>query len=108
GAAALREIVGMPFRHLFERAVADPALEALETGLVGQVSLGQIAHCAPMRKIHKMPFETSRLLRQGLPRPSDRRGIAPMSGPTAAQCSSVKSISCCILLSDTAYHVSMR
>jgi hypothetical protein len=53
---------------------------------------GRSAHWAPVRRIHKMPFSTSRLLRQGRPRPSARRGNSPMRGAITAHCSSVKSM----------------
>jgi hypothetical protein len=53
---------------------------------------GRSAHWALVRRIHKMPFNTSRLLRHGRPRPSARRGISPISGSTTAHCASVKSM----------------
>ena len=39
-----------------------------------------------------MPLSTSRLSRQGRPRPSARRGISPISGSNTAHCSSVRSM----------------
>ena len=53
-----------------------------------------------------MPFNTSRLLRHGRPRPSTRRGISPINGSKTAHCSSVKSIP--TASSETAYHLFMR
>jgi hypothetical protein len=53
---------------------------------------GRSCHCAPVRRIHKMPFRTSRLLRHGRPRPSARRGRWPINGSRTAHCSSVRSI----------------
>lgn len=53
---------------------------------------GKSAYCAPVLRIHRMPFITSRLLRQGRPRPSARRGNSPIKGPTTAHCSSVRCI----------------
>ena len=53
---------------------------------------GRSAHWAPVRRIHRMPFNTSRLLRQGRPRPSARRGSSPINGSRTAHCSSVRSI----------------
>ena len=52
---------------------------------------GKSAHGAPVRRIHKMPLITSRLSRQGLPRPSMRRGISPSNGSIIAHCSSLNS-----------------
>jgi hypothetical protein len=53
---------------------------------------GRSAHWAPVLRIHRIPFNTSRLLRQGRPRPSARRGMVPSTGSNAAHCSSVNSI----------------
>ena len=53
---------------------------------------GRSAHWAPVRRIHKMPFNTSRLLRQGRPRPSARLGSAPISGSSTLHCSFVTSM----------------
>jgi hypothetical protein len=53
---------------------------------------GRSAHWAPVRRIQRMPFNTSRLLRQGRPRPSGRRGNSPITGSNTFHCSSVRSI----------------
>jgi hypothetical protein len=53
---------------------------------------GRSAHWAPLRKTHKIPLSTSRLLRHGRPRPSARLGSSPMSGSSTLHCSSVTSI----------------
>jgi hypothetical protein len=53
---------------------------------------GRSAHWAPVRRIHKMPFNTSRLLRQGRPRPSARLGSSPISGSSTLHCSLVISM----------------
>ena len=52
---------------------------------------GRSAHCAPVRRIHKMPLSTSRELRLGLPLPSSRRGGTGISGSSTCHCSSVSS-----------------
>ncbi len=51
---------------------------------------GRSIQGAPVRSIHKMPSSTSRLLRQGRPRPSSRRGGSGISGCRTAHCSSVR------------------
>ena len=54
---------------------------------------GRSAHCAPVRRIHKIPLSTSCGLRRGLPFPSSlRAGSAfTMSGSSSCHCSSVTS-----------------
>ena len=52
---------------------------------------GRSAQGAPVRNIHKMPLITSRLSRQGRPRPSSRRGMSPSNGSTIFHCSSLNS-----------------
>ena len=51
---------------------------------------GRSIQGAPVRSIHRMPSRTSLLLRQGLPRPSSRRGGSGISGSKTAHCSSVR------------------
>jgi hypothetical protein len=46
---------------------------------------------APLRKIHRMPFKTSRLLRHGRPRPSARRGNSGSIASSKTHCSSLDS-----------------
>jgi hypothetical protein len=64
----------------------------IRLSLVACVLSGRSAHCAPARRIHRMPFNTPRLLRQGPPRPSVRLGISPINGSSTTYCSSVRSI----------------
>lgn len=52
---------------------------------------GKSCHRAPDRKIHKMPFNTSRSSRLGLPLPSDRLGGSGMSRSMIAHCLSFNS-----------------
>src|SRR5579859_430698 len=52
---------------------------------------GKSAQGAPVRSTHKTPLSTSRLSRQGRPRPSARRGGLGISGSISAHCSSVSS-----------------
>jgi len=52
---------------------------------------GKSCQRAPDRKIHKMPFNTSRSSRLGLPLPSDRLRGSGMSGPIIAHCLSSSS-----------------
>src|SRR5437588_204164 len=52
---------------------------------------GKSFHRAPLRRIHRMPFITSRLLRHGLPRLSSRRGNSGRCVSITAHCSSVSS-----------------
>ena len=52
---------------------------------------GRSAHGAPVRNIQRMPLITSRLSRQGRPRPSERRGISPSNGSLIFHCSSLNS-----------------
>lgn len=52
---------------------------------------GKSCHRAPLRRIQRTPFITSRVSRQGRPRPSSRRGGSGISGPIIAHCSSVNS-----------------
>ena len=56
----------------------------------GGYRLGKSIQGAPVLSIHKMPSSTSRLLRQGLPLPSSRRGGCGISGSKIAHCSSVR------------------
>jgi hypothetical protein len=56
----------------------------------GGYRLGRSIQGAPVLSTHKMPSNTSRLLRQGLPLPSSRRGGSGMSGSRTAHCSSVR------------------
>ena len=50
---------------------------------------------APVRRTHRIPFNTSRLDRHGRPRPSGRLGSSGNSEAMTAHCSSVKSIEPC-------------
>jgi hypothetical protein len=50
---------------------------------------GRSIQGAPVRSTHKMPCSTSLGSRQGLPRPSSRRGGSGISGANTAHCSSV-------------------
>jgi hypothetical protein len=52
---------------------------------------GKSFHRAPLRRIHRMPFITSRLPRHGLPRLSSRRGSSGRCASMTAHCSSVSS-----------------
>ena len=52
---------------------------------------GKSCQRAPLLKIHSTPLSTSRLSRQGRPRPSARRGGSGISGPMMVHCSSVSS-----------------
>ena len=52
---------------------------------------GKSCHRAPLRRIQRTPFITSRVSFQGRPRPSSRRGGSGISGPIMAHCSSVNS-----------------
>jgi len=52
---------------------------------------GRSCQRAPLRRIQRTPFITSRVSRQGRPLPSSRRGGSGMSGPIIAHCSSVNS-----------------
>src|SRR5262249_29203954 len=69
---------------------------------------GRSAHCAPVRRIQRIPFNTSRLLRHGRPRPSARRGSASSWGSSAVHCSSVRSMTAASSCRRTAYHPFMR
>ncbi len=51
---------------------------------------GKSIHGAPVRSIHRIPSSTSRLLRQGLPLPSCRRGGSGISDSRTAHCSSLR------------------
>jgi len=53
---------------------------------------GISCQATPVRSIHRMPFNTSRLLRCGCPLPSSRRPLIGMSGSSITHCSSVSSI----------------
>jgi hypothetical protein len=75
------EIVRQSFQDLFEPTLMHPALVTAVARLVGRIALWQVC-----------PLGTSRLWRQGRPRPSGRLGIFPMSGSNTPHCSSVKSI----------------
>lgn len=50
---------------------------------------GKSCHRAPVRNIQRIPSNTSRFSRHGLPRPSSRRLGSAMSGSRIAHCSSV-------------------
>ena len=52
---------------------------------------GKSSHRAPLLRTQRMPFITSRLSFQGLPRPSSRRGGSGIIGAMIAHCSSVNS-----------------
>ena len=52
---------------------------------------GKSCQRAPERRIHNMPLRTSRLARQGRPRPSGRRGGVGINGARRVHCSSVSS-----------------
>jgi hypothetical protein len=52
---------------------------------------GKSCHRAPERRIQRIPFSTSRVSFQGLPRPSSRRGGGGIRGSMIAHCSSVNS-----------------
>jgi len=49
---------------------------------------GKSSQRAPLLRTQRMPFITSRLSFQGLPRPSSRRGGSEISGAMIAHCSS--------------------
>jgi hypothetical protein len=53
---------------------------------------GTSFHGAPVRSTHRMPFSTSRLLRQGRPRPSDRRCSRGNNGSMISHCSFIRSM----------------
>jgi hypothetical protein len=53
---------------------------------------GRSANCAPVRRIRRMLFNTSQLLRYGYPRLSKRRGASPISGSSAAHYSTALSM----------------
>lgn len=53
---------------------------------------GRSFHGAPVRSTHRMPLRTSRLSRQGRPRPSARRRGTGISGSRIAHCSFVRSM----------------
>ena len=52
---------------------------------------GKSCHRAPLLRIHKTPFITSRVSFHGLPRLSSRRGGSGIKGANTAHCSSVSS-----------------
>jgi hypothetical protein len=62
--SSLLEIGGERLQDAFEQPLTDPALVATVTGLVRGYRSGRSAHCAPVRKILTIPFNTSRPLRQ--------------------------------------------
>jgi hypothetical protein len=68
--ATVVPVLGKGVEDALQRAIVHPALEPAVAGLVRWVRSGRSAHCAPVRTIHKMPSSTSRLLRDGRPRPS--------------------------------------
>jgi len=53
---------------------------------------GMSFHGAPVRRTHRMPFKTSRLLRLGRPLPSVRLGGSGRRGSRMVHCASVRSI----------------
>lgn len=60
------------------------------------------AHCAPVRRIHRMPSSTARLLRQGRSRPSARHLANERFEHLPLLVGQVHG--CCILPLDAAYH----
>jgi hypothetical protein len=59
---------------------------------IGRVAFGKIAPWSPVRKMHRMPLSTFLGSRQGLPRPSTRRGGSGIRGLKISHCSWVRSM----------------
>jgi hypothetical protein len=53
---------------------------------------GTSRHCAPVRRIHRIPLSTCRSSHHGRPRPSARRRGFGINGSNTLHCSSVRSI----------------
>ena len=86
------QIGGERLEDATECAFADPALKATMTGLRRRIAIRQVLPGAPVRRIQRMPFNTSRGSRHGRPRRSRRTRGFGKSGARMAHCASVRSM----------------